>query len=158
VKEKKDRVDDALNATRAAVEEGVVAGGGVALLKATKALEGLKGDNDDQDAGINIIRRALQAPLRQIVENAGVEGSVVVGKILESNEANFGFNAQTEQYGDLVAQGVIDPAKVVRTALQDAASVAGLLITTEAAITEAPKKGSAAPAMPGGGGMGDMDF
>jgi chaperonin GroEL len=130
----------------------------VALLKATKALEGLKGDNDDQDAGINIIRRALQAPLRQIVENAGVEGSVVVGKILESNEANFGFNAQTEQYGDLVAQGVIDPAKVVRTALQDAASVAGLLITTEAAITEAPKKGSAAPAMPGGGGMGDMDF
>jgi chaperonin GroEL len=158
VKEKKDRVDDALNATRAAVEEGVVAGGGVALLKATKALDGLKGDNDDQDAGINIIRRALQAPLRQIVENAGVEGSVVVGKILESNEANFGFNAQTEQYGDLVAQGVIDPAKVVRTALQDAASVAGLLITTEAAITEAPKKGSAAPAMPGGGGMGDMDF
>jgi chaperonin GroEL len=158
VKEKKDRVDDALNATRAAVEEGVVAGGGVALLKATKALEGLKGDNDDQDAGINIIRRALQAPLRQIVENAGVEGSVVVGKILESTEPNFGFNAQTEQYGDLVAQGVIDPAKVVRTALQDAASVAGLLITTEAAITEAPKKGSAAPAMPGGGGMGDMDF
>jgi chaperonin GroEL len=158
VKEKKDRVDDALNATRAAVEEGVVAGGGVALLKATKALEGLKGDNDDQDAGINIIRRALQAPLRQIVENAGVEGSVVVGKILESSEPNFGFNAQTEQYGDLVAQGVIDPAKVVRTALQDAASVAGLLITTEAAITEAPKKGSAAPAMPGGGGMGDMDF
>jgi chaperonin GroEL len=158
VKEKKDRVDDALNATRAAVEEGVVAGGGVALLKATKALEGLKGDNDDQDAGINIIRRALQAPLRQIVENAGVEGSVVVGKILESTEANFGFNAQTEKYGDLVAEGVIDPAKVVRTALQDAASVAGLLITTEAAITEAPKKGSAAPAMPGGGGMGDMDF
>jgi chaperonin GroEL len=158
VKEKKDRVDDALNATRAAVEEGVVAGGGVALLKATKALEGLKGDNDDQDAGINIIRRALQAPLRQIVENAGVEGSVVVGKILESTEPNFGFNAQTEKYGDLVAEGVIDPAKVVRTALQDAASVAGLLITTEAAITEAPKKGSAAPAMPGGGGMGDMDF
>ena len=158
VKEKKDRVDDALNATRAAVEEGVVAGGGVALLKATKALEGLKGENDDQDAGINIIRRALQAPLRQIVENAGVEGSVVVGKILENADANFGFNAQTETYGDLVAQGVIDPAKVVRTALQDAASVAGLLITTEAAITEAPKKGSAAPAMPGGGGMGDMDF
>jgi chaperonin GroEL len=158
VKEKKDRVDDALNATRAAVEEGVVAGGGVALLKASKALDGLKGANDDQDAGINIIRRALQAPLRQIAENAGVEGSVVVGKILENNDANFGFNAQTEQYGDLVAQGVIDPAKVVRTALQDAASVAGLLITTEAAIVEAPKKGSSAPAMPGGGGMGDMDF
>jgi chaperonin GroEL len=157
VKEKKDRVDDALNATRAAVEEGVVAGGGVALLKASKALDGLKGDNDDQNAGIAIVRRALQAPLRQIAENAGVEGSVVVGKILESSEANFGFNAQTEEYGDLVAQGVIDPAKVVRTALQDAASVAGLLITTEAAVVEAPKKNSAAPAMPGGG-MGDMDF
>ena len=159
VKEKKDRVDDALNATRAAVEEGVVAGGGVALLKASKALDGLKGDNDDQNAGIQIVRRALQAPLRQIAENAGVEGSVVVGKILENTDANFGFNAQTEEYGDLVAQGVIDPAKVVRTALQDAASVAGLLITTEAAVVEAPKKGSAAPAMPGGGGgMGDMDF
>ena len=158
VKEKKDRVDDALNATRAAVEEGVVAGGGVALLKASKALDGLKGENDDQNAGINIVRRALQAPLRQIVENAGVEGSVVVGKILENADANFGFNAQTEEYGDLVAQGVIDPAKVVRTALQDAASVAGLLITTEAAVVEAPKKSSGAPAMPGGGGMGDMDF
>ena len=159
VKEKKDRVDDALNATRAAVEEGVVAGGGVALLKASKALDGLKGENDDQNAGIAIVRRALQAPLRQIVENAGVEGSVVVGKILENPDANFGFNAQTEEYGDLVAQGVIDPAKVVRTALQDAASVAGLLITTEAAVVEAPKKNSGAPAMPGGGGgMGDMDF
>ena len=158
VKEKKDRVDDALNATRAAVEEGVVPGGGVALLKASKVLEGLKGENDDQNAGINIVRRALQAPLRQIVENAGVEGSVVVGKILENPDPNFGFNAQTEEYGDLVAQGVIDPAKVVRTALQDAASVAGLLITTEAAVVEAPKKGSGAPAMPGGGGMGDMDF
>ena len=158
VKEKKDRVDDALNATRAAVEEGVVAGGGVALLKASKALDGLKGENDDQNAGIAIVRRALQAPLRQIAENAGVEGSIVVGKILDNADANFGFNAQTEEYGDLVAQGVIDPAKVVRTALQDAASVAGLLITTEAAVVEAPKKGSAAPAMPGGGGMGDMDF
>ncbi len=158
VKEKKDRVDDALNATRAAVEEGIVPGGGVALLKASKALDGLKGENDDQNAGINIVRRALQAPLRQIVENAGVEGSIVVGKILENSDPNFGFNAQTEEYGDLVAQGVIDPAKVVRTALQDAASVAGLLITTEAAVVEAPKKGSAAPAMPGGGGMGDMDF
>ncbi len=158
VKEKKDRVDDALNATRAAVEEGIVPGGGVALLKASKALDGLKGENDDQNAGIAIVRRALQAPLRQIVENAGVEGSIVVGKILENADANFGFNAQTEEYGDLVAQGVIDPAKVVRTALQDAASVAGLLITTEAAVVEAPKKGSPAPAMPGGGGMGDMDF
>ena len=157
VKEKKDRVDDALNATRAAVEEGVVAGGGVALLKASKALDGLKGENDDQNAGIAIIRRALQAPLRQIVENAGVEGSVVVGKIMENADANYGFNAQTEEYGDLVAQGVIDPAKVVRTALQDAASVAGLMITTEAAVVEAPKKNAAAPAMPGGG-MGDMDF
>ena len=158
VKEKKDRVDDALNATRAAVEEGIVPGGGVALLKASKALADLKGENDDQNAGIAIVRRALQAPLRQIAENAGVEGSVVVGKILENTDANFGFNAQTEEYGDLVAQGVIDPAKVVRTALQDAASVAGLLITTEAAVVEAPKKQSAAPAMPGGGGMGDMDF
>ena len=157
VKEKKDRVDDALNATRAAVEEGIVPGGGVALLKASKALEGLKGENDDQNAGIAIVRRALQAPLRQISENAGVEGSIVVGKVLESSDAAFGFNAQTEEYGDLVAQGVIDPAKVVRTALQDAASVAGLLITTEAAVVEAPKKASAAPAMPGGG-MGDMDF
>jgi chaperonin GroEL len=157
VKEKKDRVDDALNATRAAVEEGIVPGGGVALLKASKALEGLKGDNDDQNAGIAIVRRALQAPLRQISENAGVEGSIVVGKVLDSSDAAFGFNAQTEEYGDLVAQGVIDPAKVVRTALQDAASVAGLLITTEAAVVEAPKKASAAPAMPGGG-MGDMDF
>jgi chaperonin GroEL len=157
VKEKKDRVDDALNATRAAVEEGIVPGGGVALLKASKALDGLKGDNDDQNAGIAIVRRALQAPLRQISENAGVEGSIVVGKVLDSSDAAFGFNAQTEEYGDLVAQGVIDPAKVVRTALQDAASVAGLLITTEAAVVEAPKKASAAPAMPGGG-MGDMDF
>ena len=158
VKEKKDRVDDALNATRAAVEEGVVAGGGVALLKASKALDGMAGENDDQTAGIQIVRRALQAPIRQIAENAGVEGSIVVGKVMENADASFGFNAQTEEYGDLVAQGVIDPAKVVRTALQDAASVAGLLITTEAAVVEAPKKGSAAPAMPGGGGMGDMDF
>src|SRR5579875_1273651 len=158
VKEKKDRVDDALNATRAAVEEGIVPGGGVALLKASRVLDGLKGENDDQNAGIQIVRRALQAPLRQIAENAGVEGSVVVGKILENSDANFGFNAQTEEYGDLVQQGVIDPAKVVRTALQDAASVAGLLITTEAAVVEAPKKNAGAPAMPGGGGMGDMDF
>ncbi|MFN4288773.1 MAG: chaperonin GroEL [Brevundimonas sp.] len=157
VKEKKDRVDDALNATRAAVEEGIVPGGGIALLKGSKALDGLTGDNADQNAGIAIIRRALQAPIRQISENAGVEGSIVVGKVLEAKEANFGFNAQTEEYGDLVKMGVIDPAKVVRTALQDAASVAGILITTEAAVADAPKKASPAPAMPGGG-MGDMDF
>jgi chaperonin GroEL len=158
VKEKKDRVDDALNATRAAVEEGIVPGGGVALLKASKVLDGFKGDNDDQEAGVAIVRRALQAPIRQIAENAGVEGSIVVGKVLENASATFGFNAQTEEYVDLVQAGVIDPAKVVRTALQDAASVAGLLITTEAAIVEAPKKGGGAA--PGGmpGGMGDMDF
>jgi chaperonin GroEL len=162
VKEKKDRVDDALNATRAAVEEGIVPGGGVALLKASLSLDGLKGDNADQNAGINIVRRALQAPIRQIAENAGVEGSIVVGKILENKSVTFGFNAQTEEYVDLIAAGIIDPAKVVRTALQDAASVAGLMITTEAAIVEAPKKGSGAGAgggMGGGmGGMGDMDF
>jgi chaperonin GroEL len=159
VKEKKDRVDDALNATRAAVDEGIVPGGGTALLKASKALDSLTGANDDQTAGINIVRRALQAPLRQIAENAGVEGSVVVNAVLADKGANFGFNAQTEKYVDLVADGVIDPAKVVRTALQDAASVSGLLITTEAAVVESPKK-DAAPAMPGGGmgGMGGMDF
>ncbi|HEY0927401.1 chaperonin GroEL [Brevundimonas sp.] len=160
VKEKKDRVDDALNATRAAADEGIVPGGGIALLKASKKLEGVTGFNADQNAGIAIIRRALQAPIRQISENAGVEGSIVVGKVLESNEATFGFNAQTEEYGDLVKMGVIDPAKVVRTALQDAASVAGILITTEAAVADAPKKASAgAPDMGGGmGGMGGMDF
>jgi chaperonin GroEL len=160
VKEKKDRVDDALNATRAAVEEGIVPGGGVALLKASKVLDGFKGDNDDQEAGVAIVRRALQAPIRQIAENAGVEGSIVVGKVLENKSATFGFNAQTEEYVDLVQAGVIDPAKVVRTALQDAASVAGLMITTEAAIVEAPKKGGGGGGMPGGGmgGMGDMDF
>jgi chaperonin GroEL len=157
VKERKDRVDDALNATRAAVEEGVVAGGGVSLLKASQSIT-VKGDNDDQEAGIQIVRRALQAPIRQIAENAGVEGSIVVGKVLENASNAFGFNAQTEEYVDLIQAGVIDPAKVVRTALQNAASVAGLLITTEAAIAEAPKKNSGAPAMPGGGGMGDMDF
>jgi chaperonin GroEL len=163
VKEKKDRVDDALNATRAAVEEGIVPGGGVCLLKASKILDGMVGDNDDQTAGIAIVRRALQAPIRQISENAGVEGSIVVGKVLENTSATFGFNAQTEEYVDLVQAGVIDPAKVVRTALQDAASIAGLMITTEAAIVEAPKKGGngggAGGGMPGGmGGMGDMDF
>ena len=155
VKEKKDRVDDALNATRAAVDEGIVPGGGTALLKASKALENLEGANDDQTAGIAIVRRALQAPIRQISENAGVEGSVVVNNVLANDGANYGFNAQTEKYVDLVADGVIDPAKVVRTALQDAASVSGLLITTEAAVVESPKK-DAAPAMPGGGGMGGM--
>jgi chaperonin GroEL len=161
VKEKKDRVDDALNATRAAVEEGIVPGGGVCLLKASKVLDGFKGDNDDQEAGIAIVRRALQAPIRQIAENAGVEGSIVVGKVLENTSPTFGFNAQTEEYVDMVKAGVIDPAKVVRTALQDAASVAGLMITTEAAIVEAPKKGGGGGGMPGGGGMGgmgDMDF
>ncbi|MEW6539080.1 MAG: chaperonin GroEL [Pseudomonadota bacterium] len=160
VKEKKDRVDDALNATRAAADEGIVPGGGIALLKASKILADVKGDNADQNAGIAIIRRALQAPIRQISENAGVEGSIVVGKVLENEQPSFGFNAQTEEYGDLVQMGVIDPAKVVRTALQDAASVAGILITTEAAVADAPKKsgGAAAPDMGGMGGMGGMDF
>jgi chaperonin GroEL len=161
VKEKKDRVDDALNATRAAADEGIVPGGGIALLKASKILADVKGDNADQNAGIAIIRRALQAPIRQIAENSGVEGSIVVGKVLENNDASFGFNAQTEEYGDLVKMGVIDPAKVVRTALQDAASVAGILITTEAAVADAPKKasgGAGAPDMGGMGGMGGMDF
>ena len=161
VKEKKDRVDDALNATRAAADEGIVPGGGIALLKASKVLNGVEGDNADQKAGVAIVRRALQAPIRQISENAGVEGSIVVGKVLENEQSSFGFNAQTEEYGDLVQMGVIDPAKVVRTALQDAASVAGILITTEAAVADAPKKASAgaAPDMGGGmGGMGGMDF
>ena len=160
VKERKDRVDDALNATRAAVEEGIVAGGGVALLRASKSIK-VKGLNDDEEAGISIVRKALQSPIRQIVENAGVEGSIVVSKILESDSVSFGFNAQTEEYVDMIKSGIIDPVKVVRTALQDAASVASLLITTEATIAEAPKKGSggAPGGMPGGmGGMGDMDF
>jgi chaperonin GroEL len=157
VKERKDRVDDALNATRAAVQEGIVVGGGVALIQAGKVLEGLKGANSDQDAGIAIVRRALEAPLRQIAENAGVDGAVVAGKIRESNDKNFGFNAQTEEYGDMFKFGVIDPAKVTRTALEDAASVASLLITTEAMIADKPADKSAAPAMPGGG-MGGMDF
>jgi chaperonin GroEL len=152
VKERKDRVDDALNATRAAVQEGVVVGGGVALVQGAKALDGVKGENSDQDAGIAIVRRALESPLRQIAENAGVDGSVVAGKIRESNDLAFGFNAQTEEYGDLFKFGVIDPAKVVRTALEDAASVAGLLITTEAMVADKPKKEEPA----GGGGMPDM--
>ena len=157
VKERKDRVDDALNATRAAVEEGIVPGGGTALLYASKALEGLKGENADQNAGVQIVHRALQAPLRQIVENAGQEGSIIVGKLLEQDDTKFGFDAQNEEYGDLLGKGIVDPAKVVRTALQDAASIAGLLITTEAMIAEAPKKdGGGAPAMPDMGGMGGM--
>jgi chaperonin GroEL len=157
VKERKDRVDDALNATRAAVEEGILPGGGVALIRTQKALEKLSTANDDQKVGVNIVRRALQAPARQIAENAGEDGAVVVGKILDKDDYAFGFNAATGDYGNLVKQGVIDPAKVVRTALQDAASVAGLLITTEAMVAEKPKK--KAPAMPpGAGGMGDMDF
>ncbi len=159
VKERKDRVDDALHATRAAVEEGIVPGGGTALLYATRALDKMKGANDDQTRGIDIIRRALQSPIRQIAENAGVDGAVVAGKLLENKGAEIGFNAQTEKYEDLVKSGVIDPTKVVRTALQDAASVAGLLITTEATIAELPKDEPAMPAMPGGmGGMGGMDF
>ena len=158
VKEKKDRVDDALNATRAAVEEGIVPGGGVALLWASKGLK-TKGDNDDQEAGINIVRKALQAPIRQIAENAGVEGSIVVGRVLEQKSASFGYDAQNDEYVDLIQKGIIDPAKVVRTALQDAASVAGLLVTTEAGVAEAPKKASEGHAhMPGGGGMGGMDM
>jgi chaperonin GroEL len=157
VKERKDRVDDALNATRAAVEEGILPGGGVALIRTQSALAKLKTANDDQQVGINIVRRALQAPARQIAENAGEDGAVVVGKIVDKDDYAFGYNAATGEYGNLVKQGVIDPAKVVRTALQDAASVAGLLITTEAMVAEKPKK--SAPPMPGGGGgMGGMDF
>jgi chaperonin GroEL len=159
VKERKDRVDDALHATRAAVEEGIVPGGGVSLLYATKALEGLKGINDDQTRGVDIVRKALQSPVRQIAQNAGVDGAVVAGKLIDGNDETLGFNAQTEKYENLVAAGVIDPTKVVRTALQDAASVAGLLITTEATVAELPDDKAAAPAMPGGmGGMGGMDF
>jgi chaperonin GroEL len=158
VKERKDRVDDALNATRAAVQEGIVVGGGVALVQAGKVLIGLKGANSDQDAGIAIVRRSLEAPLRQIAENAGVDGAVVAGKIRESDDKNFGFNAQTEEYGDMFAFGVIDPAKVTRTALEDAASVASLLITTEAMIADRPEPKPAGGGMGGGmGGMGGMD-
>jgi len=158
VKERKDRVDDALNATRAAVQEGVVVGGGVALVQAGKALDGLKGANSDQDVGISIIRKALEAPLRQIAENSGVDGSVVAGKIRDSSDPTYGFNAQTEEYGDMFKFGVIDPAKVVRTALQDAASVAGLLITTEAMVADRPSKdgGNGGGDMGGMGGMGGM--
>jgi chaperonin GroEL len=158
VKEKKDRVEDALNATRAAVEEGIVPGGGVALLRAKKAVGRINNDNPDVQAGINIVLKALETPLRQIAENAGVEGSIVVGKILENKSETYGFDAQTEEYVDMVDKGIIDPAKVVRAALQDAASVAGLLVTTEAMVAEAPKKQAPMPPMPPGGGMGGMDF
>jgi len=158
VKERKDRVDDALNATRAAVEEGIVPGGGVALLRAKKAVDGLKSDNPDIQAGINIVSKALESPIRQIAQNSGVEGSIVVGKVVEKS-GNFGFDAQKEEYVDMVSAGIIDPTKVVRIALQDAASVASLLITTEAMVAERPKK-ETAPAMPPGGmgGMGGMDY
>jgi chaperonin GroEL len=157
VKEKKDRVEDALNATRAAVEEGIVPGGGTALLRAKKAVGKLTNENPDVQAGINIVLKALEAPMRQIAENAGVEGSIVVGKVLENKSETFGFDAQNEDYVDLVAEGIIDPAKVVRTALQDAGSVAGLLITTEAMVAELPKD-EAPPAMPPGGMGGGMGF
>ena len=157
VKEKKDRVDDALHATRAAVEEGIVAGGGVALLYATRALKGLKTDNHDQQVGIDIVRRALESPARQIAANAGYDGAVVARKILESKDTNFGFDAQEGEYKDLVKGGIVDPTKVVRVALQDAASVAGLLVTTEAMVAELPKK-EEMPTMPPGGGMGGMDY
>src|SRR5215216_501205 len=161
VKERKDRVEDALNATRAAVEEGIVPGGGVALLRAKAAIGKLTNDNSDIQAGINIVLKALESPVRQIAENSGVEGSIVVGKILENKSETFGFDAQTENYVDMIETGIVDPAKVVRTALQDAASVAGLLVTTEAMVAEAPKKQSPMPPMPGGGGgmggMGGMD-
>ncbi|HYA79804.1 MAG TPA: chaperonin GroEL [Methylocystis sp.] len=156
VKEKKDRVDDALNATRAAVEEGVSPGGGVALLRAIASLAAVKVANSDQKTGVDIVRKAIQTPARQIVENAGGDGAVVVGKLLDSKEYSYGYDAQTGEFGDLVKLGIIDPTKVVRTALQDAASIAGLIVTTEATITEHPRK--EAPAMPGGGGMGGMDF
>jgi len=162
VKEKKDRVDDALNATKAAVEEGILPGGGSALLYATKALAGLTGDNEDQNQGIAIVRKAIQAPLRQIVENCGVEASIVVGKLLEQKSQTYGYDAQNEKYCDLVDAGIVDPTKVVRTALQDAASVAALLITTEAMVADRPAKPAGGAGggghSHGGGGMGDMDF
>ena len=158
VKEKKDRVEDALNATRAAVEEGIVPGGGVALLRAKKAVGKISHDNHDVQAGINIVLKALESPIRQIAENSGVEGSIVVGHIMDNKSETYGFDAQTENYVDMVEKGIIDPAKVVRAALQDAASIAGLLVTTEAMVAEIPKDKPAMPPMPGGGGMGGMDF
>jgi chaperonin GroEL len=158
VKEKKDRVEDALNATRAAVEEGIVPGGGVALLRAKKAVGRITNSNPDVQAGINIVLKALESPLRQIAENSGVEGSIVIGKIMESKSETFGFDAQSEEYVDMLDKGIVDPAKVVRAALQDAASVAGLIVTVEATVAEVPKEKPAMPPMPGGGGMGGMDF
>ncbi|GBD40959.1 60 kDa chaperonin 5 [bacterium HR39] len=154
VKERKDRVEDAMHATRAAVEEGIVPGGGVALLRATKALEGVKGANEDQNHGIDIVRKAIQAPIRQIAENAGFDGAVVAGKVLESEDYAWGFDAQVGEYANMYERGIIDPVKVVRTALQDAASVAGLLITTEALVAEKPEKKKE----PAGAGAGDMEF
>ena len=156
VKEKKDLVDDALNATRAAVEEGVLPGGSVPLLRAIKALDGIKVENSDQKTGIDIVRKAIQTPARQIIDNSGADGAVIVGKLIENPSYAYGYDAQNDEYGDLIKLGIIDPTKVVRTALQDAASVAGLVVTTEATIVEAPKKEG--PAMPGGGGMGGMDY
>ena len=153
VKERKDRVDDALNATRAAVEEGVVIGGGCALLNATKALKKVNAANDDQQVGVEIVRRSLQSPVRQIVENAGFDGAVVAGKLQESKDANRGFDAQNEKYVDMIKAGIVDPTKVVRAALEDAASVAGLLITTEVMVADMPEDDSSAPAMPDMGGM-----
>jgi chaperonin GroEL len=153
VKERKDRVDDAMHATRAAVEEGILPGGGVALLRAMKAIEKIRTANDDQKTGVEIVRKALSWPCRQIALNAGEDGSVVVGKILDKEQYNYGFDAQNGEYGNLMTKGIIDPTKVVRCALQDAASIAGLLITTEAMVAEMPKKQSSAPAMPPGGGM-----
>ncbi|HEX6979305.1 MAG TPA: TCP-1/cpn60 chaperonin family protein, partial [Alphaproteobacteria bacterium] len=156
VKERKDRVDDAMHATKAAVEEGIVPGGGVALLYASRALANLKPENHDQQVGVDIVRKALQAPTRQIAQNAGVDGSIVVGKLLEQKNNNWGYDAQTGEYVDMLKSGIIDPTKVVRLAIQDASSVAGLLITTEAMIAEKPEKKPATPAP--GAGMGDMDF
>jgi chaperonin GroEL len=160
VKERKDRVDDAMHATRAAVEEGILPGGGVALLRATEALKKVKVANDDQKVGVDIVRKAIQAPARQIATNAGEDGSVIVGKILEKDQYAYGFDSQTGEYGNLVSKGIIDPTKVVRAAIQNAASVAALLITTEAMVAELPKKnqGGGGGGMPPGGGMGGMDF
>jgi len=157
VKERKDRVDDAMHATHAAVEEGILPGGGVALLRAVEVLKRVKTENEDQKHGVDIVRKALSYPARQIAINAGEDGSVVVGKILEKDQYNFGYDAQSGDYVNMMSKGIIDPTKVVRCALQDAASVAGLLITTEAMVAERPKKDSGAPAMPGGG-MGGMDY
>ncbi|MCI0735897.1 MAG: chaperonin GroEL, partial [Beijerinckiaceae bacterium] len=154
VKERKDLVDDALNATRAAVEEGVLPGGGVPLLRAINALNGIKVENPDQQTGIDIVRKAIQTPARQIIDNSGADGAVIAGKLIENTSYSYGYNAQTGEYGDLIKLGIIDPTKVVRIALQDAASVAGLVVTTEATVVEAPKKDT--PSMPGGGGMGGM--